>query len=107
MKFKEIRIYKLSNNSNKSKIIASVSDILLFASGLFFVRSTFESISRSIISLKIQPADLIKIEPSKNNTIIFASIIFPENIEEEMIPYKQGIYNSSQPIGLLFLVNAI
>jgi hypothetical protein len=80
--------------------------MVLFANGLFLVRSTCASILRSIISLKIQPADLMRIEPSKKSIIIFNSIILPEYIEDEMIPYKHGMNNRSQPIGLLFRVIA-
>ena len=104
---REIRIHKLKNNRRISKNIASGSDMLSFASGLFFVRSTFASILRSTISLKMQPADLMRIEPRKKSTMILISIICCEYIEDEMIPYKHGINNKSQPIGLLFLVIAM
>ena len=107
MVLREIRIHKLKNNRTIIKNIASGSDMLSFASGLFFVRSTLASILRSTISLKMQPADLIRIEPRKKSTMIFISIICCEYIEDEMIPYKHGINNSSQPIGLLFLVIAM
>ena len=104
---REISIQKLRNNSTKSNKTASKSDIVLFANGLFLVRSTCASILRSTTSLKIQPADLIRMEPHKKSIIIFNSIILPEYIEDEMIPYKHGINNRSQPIGLLFRVIAI
>lgn len=75
---KEISMHKLKNNSTKSNKIASKSEMVLFANGLFLVRSTCASISRSTISLKMQPADLIRIEPSKKSTIISNSITLPE-----------------------------
>lgn len=66
----EISMHKLKNNSTKSNKLASKSDMVLFANGLFLVRSTCASILRSTISLKMQPADLMRIEPSKKNTMI-------------------------------------
>ena len=104
---KEINMHKLKNNNIRSSNIASESDIVLFARGLFLVRSTCASILRSIISLKMQPADLIRIEPSKKSIIIFSSIILPEYIDDEMIPYRHGINSRSHPIGLLFRVIAM
>ena len=66
----EISMHKLKNNSTKSNKIASKSDMVLFAKGLFLVRSTCASILRSTMSLKMQPADLMRIEPSKKSTMI-------------------------------------
>ena len=66
----EISMHKLKNNSTKSNKLASKSDMVLFANGLFLVRSTCASILRSTISLKMQPADLMRIEPSKKSTMI-------------------------------------
>ncbi len=66
----EISMHKLKNNSTKSNKLASKSDMVLFANGLFLVRSTRASILRSTISLKMQPADLMRIEPSKKSTMI-------------------------------------
>ena len=63
-------------------IIPSFTDIFPEAIGLFLVRSTFLSKSLSTISLKIQPALLIRTEPKKNNNIspeiiiLYTSAIF-------------------------------
>ena len=76
--FSEISIHKLKNNSTKSNKLASKSDMVLFANGLFLVRSTCASILRSTISLKMQPADLMRIEPSKKSTMISNSINLSE-----------------------------
>ena len=75
---REISMHKLKNNSTKSNKIASKSDMVLFAKGLFLVRSTRASILRSTMSLKMQPADLMRIEPSKKSTIISNSITLSE-----------------------------
>ena len=75
---REISMHKLKNNSTRSNKIASKTDMVLFANGLFLVRSTCASILRSTISLNMQPADLIRIEPSKKSTIISNSIILLE-----------------------------
>ena len=75
---REISMHKLKNNSTKSKKIASKSDMDLFAKGLLLVRSTCASILRSTMSLKMQPADLMRIEPSKKSTIISNSITLSE-----------------------------
>ena len=50
---------------------ASETEIFPEAIGLFLVLSTFLSRSLSTMSLKMQPALLIKTEPKKNNIIYF------------------------------------
>ena len=75
---REISMHKLKNNSTRSNKIASKSDMVLFAKGLFLVRSTCASILRSTMSLKMQPADLMRIEPSKKSTIISNLITLSE-----------------------------
>ena len=62
IKTKKAIIHKIDAYKDANNI-----EIFPDAIGLFFVLSTFISKFLSTISLTIQPADLIKTEPKKNN----------------------------------------
>ncbi len=76
-----IRIKNAKAHSSTTYIKEWITEILFEAIGLFFVLSTFLSKSLSTISLNIQPALHIKIEPKKNkikwvkNILKFKSIL--------------------------------
>ena len=59
------KIIKAKKHNIKEYITATFIEILPDATGLFFVRNTFESKSLSKISLTMHPADLINIAPQK------------------------------------------
>ena len=85
-------------NKIKTPIKASFSVMLPFATGLFLVLVTCESISLSHKSLIIQPAPLIKIEP-----IVKRLMSFNESINEFAsvnITHQEGKRSNHQPIGL-------
>tara|TARA_B100000161_G_scaffold114980_1_gene81378 strand:+ start:280 stop:546 length:267 start_codon:yes stop_codon:yes gene_type:complete len=60
-KIKNAKIHRIKLYNNDLFI-----EISLFANGLFFVLSTFLSISLSTISFMMHPALLIKTDPQKN-----------------------------------------
>ena len=60
-----IKIVKADKQSKQTYMMDLLTEIFPDAKGLFFVLSTFLSKSLSTISLKIQPALLIKTDPKK------------------------------------------
>ena len=72
-KFNCNKIISPKNNKISNKIIALFNEISLFANGRFFVLLTFLSNFLSKISLIMQPAERIIIDPTKNNKIILSN----------------------------------
>ena len=83
-------------------------EILPEAIGLSFVLSTFLSKFLSAISLMIQPADLIKTAPKKNNNKKKIKDIFSSVKSYAIVkPQAHGQNKSIKPIGFFNLVNSI
>ena len=74
---------------------ASITDRLLFASGLSFVLSTFLSNFISLRSFMAQPKDLVRKEPKI--TIVKFEIL---KLSDKNKPHNPGQSNNQKPIGL-------
>lgn len=102
---KDKRIAKLMANRPANKTIANLFDSLFDAKGLSSVLATKRSISLSQISLIIQPADLIVMEPRKNfhktlqsTTDLFESVVLLCSPSAILKPH--GMKSKRKPAGL-------